>query len=174
MRQRVMIAMAISCEPALLIADEPTTALDVTVQEQILELVEELRDRLHMAVIWITHDLGLIAGLADRVNVMYAGRIVETASVAEVFQQPHHPYTIGLLESIPRLDVPQQDHLTVIPGVPPDLVHLPPGCPFVTRCRYRIDRCAGEQPGLDEVSPGHSSACWVNPVNAVAAPQEGM
>jgi oligopeptide transport system ATP-binding protein len=162
MRQRVMIAMALSCEPKLLIADEPTTALDVTIQAQILDLIKRLRQELGMAIIMITHDLGVVAGIADRINVMYAGYIVETGSVDEIFHNPRHPYTLGLLKSIPRLDEPRKEKLVPIEGLPPDLVDAPPGCPFQPRCVYAIERCGPENPSLEPVVPGHKIACWVD------------
>jgi len=162
MRQRVMIAMGLSCNPQLLIADEPTTALDVTIQAQITDLVKRLRDEVGMAVIWITHDLGVVAGLADRMMVMYAGFVVEKAGVKELYANPRHPYTIGLLGSLPRLDATRAERLVSIEGLPPDLVDLPPGCPFYARCKYRIDRCAVENPSLKPVGPGHEIACWVD------------
>jgi oligopeptide transport system ATP-binding protein len=162
MRQRVMIAMGLSCNPQLLIADEPTTALDVTIQAQITDLVKRLRDEIGMAIIWITHDLGVVAGLADRVIVMYAGFIVEESAVKDVYADPRHPYTIGLLGSLPRLDEARGHRLTSIEGLPPDLIDLPAGCPFYVRCKYRIDRCAAENPKLEPVAPGHRIACWVD------------
>jgi len=162
MRQRVMIAMALSCAPQVLIADEPTTALDVTIQAQIVELVKRLRDELGMAIIWITHDLGIIAGLAKRVIVMYAGFIIEEAQVKELYGDPRHPYTLGLLGSLPRLDETQHRRLVSIEGLPPDLLGLPPGCPFAPRCVYAVDRCQKENPPLESVSPGHWKACWVD------------
>jgi len=163
MRQRVMIAMALSCNPQILIADEPTTALDVTIQAQIVDLVKRLRDEIGMAVIWITHDLGIIAGLADKVIVMYAGYIVETAPVKELYGDPRHPYTIGLLGSLPRLDAHKSRRLVSIEGLPPDLIDLPPGCPFAPRCNYIIDRCLEENPPLEVVgSNNHRIACWVD------------
>ncbi len=162
MRQRVMIAMALSCNPQLLIADEPTTALDVTIQAQIIDLVKKLKQDRGMSVIWITHDLGIIAGLADRVVVMYAGYIVESAPVKEVYGDPRHPYTIGLLRSIPRLDEERKATLTPIEGLPPDLIDPPPGCPFAPRCSYVIERCHEEMPPLEPVKPGHEIACWVD------------
>jgi oligopeptide transport system ATP-binding protein len=161
MRQRAMIAMALSCNPQILVADEPTTALDVTIQAQIIELVKQLRDEIGMAVIWITHDLGIVAGIADRVEVMYAGFIIESADVKALYRDPRHPYTLGLLGSVPRLDMAKKEKLTPIFGLPPDLIDLPAGCPFAPRCDYRIDRCA-DQPQLREVAPGHMAACWVD------------
>jgi oligopeptide transport system ATP-binding protein len=162
MRQRVMIAMGLSCHPQLLIADEPTTALDVTIQAQIIDLVKHLRDEFGMAVIWITHDLGIVAGLVDRVIVMYAGFIIEHASVKDLYANPRHPYTLGLLGSIPRLDEERPKKLISIEGLPPDLIDLPPGCPFQPRCTCAPDRCAREQPPLVEVGPGHQVACWTD------------
>jgi len=162
MRQRAMIAMSLACNPRLLIADEPTTALDVTIQAQIVELVKRLRDEIGMAIIWITHDLGVVAGLADRMMVMYAGHVVEEAPVKEVYADPRHPYTLGLLGSLPRLDELRQDRLTSIEGLPPDLIALPPGCPFEPRCVYAIDRCREVRPQLEPVGPRHRIACWVD------------
>jgi oligopeptide transport system ATP-binding protein len=162
MRQRVMIAMGLSCNPQLLIADEPTTALDVTIQAQITDLVKRLRDEIGMAIIWITHDLGVVAGLADRMIVMYAGFIVEEAAVKELYGNPRHPYTVGLLGSLPRLDAQRIHRLTSIEGLPPDLIDLPAGCPFYARCKYRIERCVSENPPLAPVAPGHKIACWVD------------
>lgn len=162
MRQRVMIAMALACSPKILIADEPTTALDVTIQAQIIDLVKRLRDEMGMAIIWITHDLGIIAGLAQRVNVMYAGFIIETAPVKKLYGDPRHPYTIGLLRSVPRVDAPVKEKLTPIEGLPPDLISLPPGCPFAPRCEYVVDRCLEENPPLELVDTDHSVACWVD------------
>ncbi len=162
MRQRVMIAMALSCNPAILIADEPTTALDVTIQAQFIELVKRLKDELGMAVIWITHDLGIIAGIARRVKVMYAGFFVESAGVKELYGDPRHPYTLGLLGSVPRVDKVRKEKLTTIEGLPPDLIALPPGCPFYVRCPYRLDHCQEERPTLRETVPGHEIACWVD------------
>lgn len=162
MRQRVMIAMALSCNPSILIADEPTTALDVTIQAQFIELVKRLKDEFGMAVIWITHDLGIIAGIAVRVKVMYAGFFVEAAGVKELYGDPRHPYTLGLLGSVPRVDQVRKEKLTTIEGLPPDLIALPPGCPFYARCSYRLDRCQEERPTLREIVPGHEIACWVD------------
>lgn len=162
MRQRAMIAMALSCNPRLLIADEPTTALDVTIQAQIIDLVKRLRDELGMAIVWITHDMGIVAGLADRVLVMYAGFMVEAAPVDEMYANPRHPYTQGLLRSLPRLDEDDPQRLLPIDGQPPDLIKLPAGCPFAPRCPYRIGRCLGQNPPLDAGYPGHEVACWVD------------
>lgn len=160
MRQRVMIAMGLSCNPSLLIADEPTTALDVTIQAQIIDIVKRLKRELGMAIIWITHDLGVIAGMADRINVMYAGYIVETAPNKEIFSNPLHPYTVGLLGSIPRLDEARKEKLTPIEGLPPDLVNMPTGCPFYERCRFHSQKCLEENPPLLSVGVKHWSACW--------------
>jgi oligopeptide transport system ATP-binding protein len=160
MRQRVMIAMALLCEPQLLIADEPTTALDVTIQAQILRLIKRLQTTLGTSVILITHDLGVVAGLADRVAVMYAGRIVETGAAADVFANPQHPYTRGLLRSIPRLDRQATATLTSIPGLPPDLSTLPSGCPFRPRCEAAMDRCAVEFPPQLALGPERDVYCW--------------
>jgi oligopeptide transport system ATP-binding protein len=162
MRQRAMIAMALACNPQVLIADEPTTALDVTIQAQIIDIVKRLRRELGMAVIWITHDLGVVAGLADRVAVMYAGYIVEMAEVGALYGDPRHPYTLGLLRSIPRLDAERKSRLTPIDGLPPDLVDMPPGCPFAPRCLYAVARCSQENPVLAMVAEGHWVACWVD------------
>jgi oligopeptide transport system ATP-binding protein len=162
MRQRVMIAMALTCDPALLIADEPTTALDVTIQAQIVNLVKRLRDQLGMSLIWITHDLGVIAGLVDRVNVMYAGRIVESAHVEDLYAQPLHPYTVGLLQSLPRMDRRSDKQLDQIPGLPPSLTFLHPGCSFAPRCPFVQDVCRQKQPPLLELSAGHEAACWID------------
>ena len=162
MRQRVMIAMALSCDPKMLIADEPTTALDVTIQAQILELVKALGEEMGTAVLIITHNLGVVARYADRVNVMYAGKIIERGTAREIYTNPRHPYTIGLLNSVPRLDQPRKEQLDPIEGSPPDLIGLPEGCSFRPRCRYAIDRCAVEYPPLVEVSDGHTAACWVS------------
>jgi len=161
MRQRVMIAMALSCRPDVLIADEPTTALDVTIQAQILDLMRELQRAQETAIVLVTHDLGVVAGMCHRVAVMYAGRFVEEAPVDELFARPKHPYTLGLLESIPRLDEARESELTPIAGQPPHLVDLPPGCPFRPRCRFAVERCAQENPPL-EGERGHRKACWVD------------
>jgi oligopeptide transport system ATP-binding protein len=163
MRQRVMIAMALTCNPQILVADEPTTALDVTIQAQIVELVKRLRDEIGMSIIWITHDLGIVAGLTKRVNVMYAGFIIEEADVKTLYANPQHPYTLGLLGSLPRLNDDRHARLTSIPGLPPVLISKPTSCPFLPRCRYAIDRCKVENPTLVEVGTNHRVACWVDP-----------
>ena len=160
MRQRVMIAMALSCNPKLLLADEPTTALDVTIQAQILELLTRLTRELGTSVIIITHNLGVVARYADRVNVMYAGRIIESASAKELYPNPTHPYTLGLLRSVPRLDQAQKARLDPIEGMPPDLINLGAGCSFRPRCRFAVERCEEEVPPLTDVGPEHVAACW--------------
>lgn len=160
MRQRVMIAVALSCEPKLIIADEPTTALDVTIQAQILELMKDLTKRLGVALVVITHNLGVVARYADRVNVMYAGKIIEMGSAQQIYHQPHHPYTLGLLASVPRMDQPRGTRLIPIDGQPPDLTRLDGGCAFRPRCRFAVDRCAQEFPPLENIDSGHVSACW--------------
>ena len=160
MRQRVMIAMALSCSPRLIIADEPTTALDVTIQAQILELMKSLTTEFGVALIVITHNLGVVARYADRVNIMYAGRIIERGTARDIYSNPRHPYTVGLLRSVPRLDLPRRAKLDPIEGQPPDLVNLPAGCAFRARCRWAIDKCATDTPVLEETSPNHWSACW--------------
>ena len=162
MRQRVMIAMALSCSPQLLIADEPTTALDVTIQAQITDLVKRLRSELGMAIIWITHDLGIVAGLAQRVLVMYGGFIIEEASVQELYANPSHPYTIGLIGSLPRVDRGENKKLYSIEGVPPLLLEKPKHCPFAPRCKWVMERCWNENPTLETVAPEHRVACWVD------------
>jgi oligopeptide transport system ATP-binding protein len=161
MRQRVMIAMALSCNPDVLIADEPTTALDVTIQAQILDLMRSLQREFGTAIILITHDLGVVASVCQRVNVMYAGRIVEEANVDTLFSQPRHPYTLGLLRSIARLDA-QVDRLTPIEGQPPDLANLPPGCAFAPRCTYRLERCTRDEPQLVPAFTGSRFACYAD------------
>jgi oligopeptide transport system ATP-binding protein len=162
MRQRVMIAMALSCNPKLLLADEPTTALDVTIQAQILEIMARLSREFGTAVIIITHNLGVVARYANRVNVMYAGKIVEASSARELYGKPRHPYTLGLLRSVPRLDEARRDKLVPIEGLPPDLANIPQGCSFYPRCSYRIDRCRQEEPPLMLVDEKHYAACWVD------------
>jgi oligopeptide transport system ATP-binding protein len=176
MRQRVMIAMGLSCNPKLLIADEPTTALDVTIQAQILDLVKRLRDEFKMAIIWISHDLGVVAGLADTINVMYAGTIVERGPVEQVFADTRHPYTLGLLQSLPRLDARNQ-RLIQIEGSPPDMRNPINGCPFAPRCPYRLEKCWTETPALLPV-PGdttgkHLMACHVD-VRVAEPNREGV
>ena len=161
MRQRMMIAMALACNPPLVLADEPTTALDVTIQAQILELMKDLSRRLGVAMLIITHNLGVVARYADRVNVMYAGRIIERGTAQDIYHSPRHPYTLGLLRSVPRLDEPRRSRLAPIEGQPPDLTRLPPGCAFAPRCAFRVERCAREVPPLAPIgAPGHVSACW--------------
>lgn len=159
-RQRIMIALALSCNPALLIADEPTTALDVTVQAQIVELIQGLREKLGMAVIWISHNLGLVAGVVDKVAVMYGGHIVEQSPVDELYEHPRHPYTLGLLKAIPKMDGRDQGRLFSIDGMPPDLRRPPESCPFAPRCIYAVDRCRQALPPLDELGAGQSVRCW--------------
>jgi oligopeptide transport system ATP-binding protein len=163
MRQRVMIAMALACNPSLLIADEPTTALDVTIQAQIVELVTKIRKQVGMAVIWITHDLGVVAGIADRVMVMYAGFIVEEADVNTLYEKSRHPYTSALLGALPRVDRRREQRLKSIPGAPPSLLVEPHGCPFATRCEFVIERCRIENPSLQPVGQNyHNIACWID------------
>ena len=162
MRQRVMIAMALSCRPDVLIADEPTTALDVTIQAQILDLMRQLQREEGTAIIMITHDLGVIANICDRVNVMYAGRFVEEATVDDLFARPQHPYTLGLLESVPRLDEAASAELIPIEGQPPDLVQIPPGCAFEPRCRFAVERCSTERPALLDGPDDGRHACHVD------------
>ncbi len=165
MQQRIMIAMALSCSPELIIADEPTTSLDVTVQAQILEIIADVRAKLHTAVMIITHNLGVVARYVDRVNVMYAGALVETGPTETIYAEPKHPYTLGLLASVPRLDSPadgasRRKNLRVIKGLPPNLARLPPGCPFAPRCDYVMDRCRQEKPALEKVGDDHYRACF--------------
>ena len=160
MRQRVMIAMALSCNPTMLIADEPTTALDVTIQAQILDLMRSLQLENNTALMMITHDLGVVAGMTDRIQVMYAGHIVETASTEELFANPRHPYTVGLLNSIPRLDSQRKEKLEPIRGLPPDLIDLPDMCPFLPRCDFAREKCEQQNPPLLEVNSDHRAACW--------------
>ena len=173
MRQRVMIAMALACEPDLVIADEPTTALDVTIQAQIIDLVKELKARLGMAIIWITHDLAVIASLADRVAVMYAGYIVEEANVDDIYNDPRHPYTLGLIQAVPSIHQASDQVLHAIPGTPPDLAKRPTFCPFVIRCPYAVERCKQENPPLIPIADGnqclHRVACWVDVRKGVQA-----
>jgi oligopeptide/dipeptide ABC transporter ATP-binding protein len=160
MRQRMMIAMALACNPSLILADEPTTALDVTIQAQILELLKDLSRRLGVAMLMITHNLGVVARYADRVNVMYAGHIVERGTARELYANPRHPYTLGLLKSVPRLDVPRRQRLDPIEGQPPDLTRLPGGCAFGPRCAFRVERCGLEAPPLRPIAEAHVTACW--------------
>jgi oligopeptide/dipeptide ABC transporter ATP-binding protein len=159
MRQRVMIAMALSCRPKLILADEPTTALDVTIQAQLLELMRGLSREFGVALVIITHNLGVVARYADRVNVMYAGKIIESATAADIYRDPRHPYTMGLLRSVPRLDQPRKARLEPIEGQPPDLWNLPPGCSFRARCKFAVEKCAWETPALRKLGGGHSAAC---------------
>ncbi len=165
MRQRVMIAMALSCNPNLIIADEPTTAVDVTIQAQLLELMKNLTRELNVALIIISHNMGIVARYVDRVFIMYAGKIVESGPVAQTFRSPQHPYTLGLLRSIPRLDLPKREALESIPGQPPDMAILPKGCAFRERCSYAFDRCAEETPKLEMATPDQWSACWKAPIS---------
>ena len=160
MRQRVMIGIGLACNPEVLIADEPTTALDVTIQAQIIELIKRLRDEFGMSIIWITHDLGVVAGLVDRVMVMYAGHMVEEATVGQLYYEPRHPYTIGLLKSLPRLDNARGERLAAIGGLPPNLLDAPVGCPFQPRCPQAVEKCLRERPVLQAVVPDHRVACW--------------
>jgi peptide/nickel transport system ATP-binding protein len=168
MRQRVMIAMALLCSPALLIADEPTTALDVTIQAQVLSLMRGLRDETGTAIVLITHDLGVVAEMADRVVVMYAGQVVEQAPVAALFEMPQHPYTVGLMGAIPSIDAPRA-RLAAIEGMVPAATAMPDGCRFASRCPFADARCRAEAPPLAEVSPGHASRCWKTPLETLAA-----
>ena len=165
MRQRAMIAMALACEPKLLIADEPTTALDVTIQAQILELLRTLVAERDTALILITHDLGVVAGMCERVNVMYAGMFMETGSASRLFAQPRHPYTLGLLQSVPRLDAGRRQELQPIPGAPRDMLSAPAECPFAPRCRYEVELSRQQVPPLEPIEPGHEVRCF-NPVPA--------
>jgi oligopeptide/dipeptide ABC transporter ATP-binding protein len=160
MQQRIMIAMALSCDPELLIADEPTTSLDVTVQAQLLEIIANLREEFGTSVIIITHNLGVVARYVDRVNVMYAGNLVETGPTEVFYADPKHPYTLGLLASVPRLDSPRKETLRVIKGLPPNMAHLPKGCAFAPRCDYAMDRCREEIPALEKVGEDHYRACF--------------
>jgi oligopeptide/dipeptide ABC transporter ATP-binding protein len=160
MQQRIMMAMALACNPDLIIADEPTTSLDVTVQAQLLELIDNLRTQYGTAVILITHNLGVVARYVDRVNVMYAGRLVESGPTDVIYGAPRHPYTMGLIRSVPRLDLPRKRKLYVIDGLPPHLAHLPAGCAFSPRCKFAIDKCRQERPELEDMGDNHYSACF--------------
>jgi oligopeptide transport system ATP-binding protein len=162
MRQRVMIAMALACAPQLIIADEPTTALDVTVQAQILAILKQITREVNSALILITHDLGVVARYADRVAVMYGGRIVETAPARELYARPRHPYTRGLMDSVPRLDDGAKKRLVPIDGQPPDLANLPAGCAFAPRCRHALERCRAERPQLEQAGERHFKACFAD------------
>lgn len=162
MRQRAMIAMALACNPELLIADEPTTALDVTIQAQVLELMKDLQSKTNTSIILITHDLGVVAETAQRVIVMYAGMMIETGSVSEIFNNARHPYTWGLLDSIPQTDLGEKKRLIPIEGSPPDLFSPPKGCPFAPRCKYTMEICMDQMPDTFEVGPKHYSKCWLN------------
>lgn len=166
MRQRVMIAMALACSPKLLIADEPTTALDVTIQAQIIDLLKDLQTKTDASIVFITHDLGVVAEIADRVMVMYAGKVVETGTLAEIFYKPKHPYTWGLLASMPRLDQSREQDLASIPGTPPNLANPPKGCAFAGRCPYAMKICQEEMPDVTKVSESHQAACWLLHPNA--------
>lgn len=162
MRQRAMIAMALACNPRLLIADEPTTALDVTIQAQILELMKKIQEETGTSIIIITHDLGVVAEMADRVVVMYAGQVIESGTVKEIFAKPQHPYTMGLLNSVPRLDMDKKQPLAPIIGTPPDLIDPPEGCPFYARCKYAMRVCKHHVPEFEEVGPNQFAACWLH------------
>jgi oligopeptide transport system ATP-binding protein len=161
MRQRVMIAMALLCNPKLLIADEPTTALDVTIQAQILDLMKDLKQKINTSIILITHDLGVVAGLCSRIIVMYGGKIVESGTVQDIYKSPQHPYTWGLLKSVPRLDAINRTKLVPIHGTPPDLLKPPIGCRFTARCSYAMKICAEQPPVITDIKPGHQAACWL-------------
>jgi oligopeptide/dipeptide ABC transporter ATP-binding protein len=171
MRQRVMIAMGLSCNPKILIADEPTTALDVTTQAQLLELMKDMVEKFHTSLVIVTHNLGVVARYAQRIYVMYAGRIVETSSTKEIFGNPQHPYTIGLLKSIPRLDEEEGRKLIPINGLPPNLINMPPTCAFLPRCTYRLEKCATEPwPPLSQVNEDHYVSCYANTKEKVSEP----
>jgi len=174
MRQRVMIAMALSCNPKILIADEPTTALDVTIQAQILDLMKDLQKKLNTAIILISHDLGVIATLCSRVIVMYAGKIAEVGTAQDIFYHPQHPYTWGLLKSVPRMNLPQQQMLISIDGQPPDLLHPPTGCPFHPRCSYAMVICKSQYPEVTAINGGHSVKCWLQHPDAPKTNREAV
>lgn len=169
MRQRVVIAIAVACNPQILICDEPTTALDVTIQAQILELLKEMRVKYNLTIILITHDLGVVANIADRIVVMYAGQIVERGTSIEVFHHPRHPYTNALLEAVPRLDLQNKQQLASIEGTPPDLIAPPKGCPFCTRCKYCMEICCEQQPPVLNFGDGHEASCWLYQLETPAA-----
>lgn len=174
MRQRAMIAMALSCNPKLLIADEPTTALDVTIQAQIIDLLADIRKELNTAIILITHDLGVVANLADRIAVMYAGKIVETGVAKDIFNHPSHPYTSALLSSLPKHDTNKSERLTSIPGTPPDLIAPPIGCAFASRCKHCMKVCKSKQPPVFDLGNGHVSACWLLHKDCPSERKEGL
>lgn len=174
MRQRAMIAMALSCDPKLLIADEPTTALDVTIQAQIMDLLVELKEQIKTAIILITHDLGVVAGVADRVAVMYAGKVVETGTVQDIFYRNAHPYTKALLKSLPAPDTTKEEKLTAIPGTPPDLLNPPVGCGFAARCKNCMQICLEEQPPEFPLGEGHSASCWLLHPDCPSAAERGV
>ena len=173
MRQRAMIAMAMSCEPKLLIADEPTTALDVTIQAQIMQLMAKVREETGTAIILITHDLGVVAGMADRVAVMYAGKIVETGAVEDIFYRNAHPYTQALLKSLPTVDSDRTERLVSIAGTPPDLLNPPKGCAFAARCKHCMKICQEEQPPEFNVGEGHVASCWLLHPDCPSAEERG-
>ena len=174
MRQRAMIAMALSCNPKILIADEPTTALDVTIQAQILRLMNEIKKKTSSSIIIITHDLGVIAEMADNIVIMYGGKVVEYSDVNSIFYNSHHPYTWGLLKSIPRLDEVKRERLVPIPGIPPSLIHVPPGCPFSPRCQYAKEICFEVLPDLRDIGRFHKVACYLDAEEVKNAKQEGL
>jgi len=173
MRQRVMIAMGLICHPKLLIADEPTTALDVTIQAQILELMKDLQQKTQMSIVFITHNLGVVAEICDRVSVMYAGRIVEQGKVDDIFYNPHHPYTMGLLRSMPNIEETRHEKLIPIDGTPVDMLNPPAGCPFGPRCEFCMNICLRENPPLIQVSEGHRASCWLYVEQAQIACERG-
>ena len=174
MRQRVMIAMGLICHPQLLIADEPTTALDVTIQAQILELMKELQKKTHMGIIFITHNLGVVAEICDKVSVMYAGKMVEQGPVDDIFYKPGHPYTMGLLRSMPRVDAESYERLIPIEGTPVDMLNPPEGCPFAPRCEYAMKICLQKMPPYVELGDNHRSACWLRVQEQMAKEKAGQ